>query len=260
MNITLLSDLGMRDAAAATAKAVLMTHAPGSVITDISHNVVQFDVRQAAYLLRVAYRHFPQGTVHITTVDVFSGDTPRLLLAEHDGYFFIVPDNGILQLAFRNEITHVRLCFQLNKPYNFSQWLDKAAKVIDAIQNKQTESFTPYPLKPLARQQLKQLPQGADCTILYVDRYENVVLDLTRAEFNELIGDRSFTIKILRAQDITTISGHYNEVKEGHPLCRFNSAGYMEIAVNHGSAASLLGIDAQNQGSLRYKTVRIFLK
>lgn len=259
MNITLLSDLGTRDPSTATAKAVLMSHVPGAVIMDISHNVAHFDIRQAAYLLRTAYRHFPAGTVHVVAVDIFNNDTPRLLLARYEGYSFIVPDNGILQLAFRNEVKDVQLGFPLEKPFTFAQWLSKAANILEAIVNGNTETFAPYTLAPQVRQ-LQQTPLGIDCNILYVDRFENVVLDITRQEFDEFTKDRTFSIRVLRKQDITTISHTYNEVKESEPLCRFNSAGHLEIAVNHGSAASFLGLDPSNPSSLRYKTVKIFLK
>lgn len=259
MNITLLSDLGIRDPATATAKAVLMSHAPGAAVMDISHNVAHFDVRQAAYLLRTAYRHFPKGTIHVVAVDIFGGDSPKLLLAQYEGYSFIVPDNGILQLAFNNALPEAQLAFALERPYTFAQWLSRAGNMVDAIANGSTTIFAPYTLKPLPRQ-LQQTPLGIDCNILYVDRFENVVLDITRQEFEEVTSGRTFRIRVLRMQDIAVISQAYNEVKEGEPLCRFNSAGYLEIAVNHGSAASFLGLDTSNPGSLRYKTVKIFLQ
>lgn len=259
MNITLLSDLGMRDPSTATAKAVLMSHAPGAAIMDISHNVSPFDVRQAAYLLRTAYRHFPRPTVHVIAVDIFGGDAPKLLLAEHEGYSFICPDNGLLQLAFQNEVTAVQLGYPLERPYTFAQWLSKAANILEAITNGQTQTFAPHTLQPLTRR-LQLTPLGIDCNILYVDRFDNVVLDITKQEFDEAVKNRTFSIRIMRMQDITVISNHYNEAPEGEPLCRFNSAGYMEIAVNHGSAASFVGVDATNPAGVRHAKVKIFLR
>ncbi|MBL7793623.1 MAG: SAM-dependent chlorinase/fluorinase, partial [Saprospiraceae bacterium] len=38
------------------------------------------------------------------------------------------------------------------------------------------------------------------------------------------------------------LSRHYYDVPVGEVLCFFNSAGYLEIAVNMGKAATLMGL------------------
>ncbi|MCB0742194.1 MAG: SAM-dependent chlorinase/fluorinase, partial [Chitinophagaceae bacterium] len=51
-------------------------------------------------------------------------------------------------------------------------------------------------------------------------------------------------------------------VPEGEKLALFNSAGYLEIAINKGNAAGLFGLysysEKLTQGQLSYHTVRIF--
>jgi S-adenosylmethionine hydrolase len=62
---------------------------------------------------------------------------------------------------------------------------------------------------------------------------------------------------------INTISETYANVKEGEKLALFNSAGYLEIAINKGNAAGLFGLQGFNEKSqnqqtrLFYQTVRI---
>jgi S-adenosyl-L-methionine hydrolase (adenosine-forming) len=257
--ITLLSDLGTRDASVTIAKTVLLRYVPGTTIVDISHNVEQYDLQQAAYLLLSAYRHFPAGTVHIVPVDVFSTEKPRMLLAQHDGYYFIAPDNGVLPLAFGAALQDTRLCFEFSKPFSFSEWINKAGQVIELIAAGRDMPYPTYEVKKAPRiWQPKAMPDGVDCNILYIDRYENVVLDITRDQFNEMVRNRPFRIKVMRLDDITTISHNYNDVPEGEPLCRFNNAGFLEIALNHGPAASLLGLRVFNTSNVRYQTIKIF--
>ena len=257
--ITLLSDLGTRDTSVTIAKAILMQHAPDAMVIDISHNVVQYDLQQAAYLLLSAYRHFPAGTVHLLLVDIFAGDAPRMLLAEKDGHYFIAPDNGLLPLAFGTDMSGIRLCSEPGTQYSFTGWIQNAGKVIEAIQQGNTSQFRTTEVKAARRLlQPQAMPLGIDCNILYIDRYENVVLDITRPQFDEFVKGRPFRIKVMRMQDITTISNNYNEVPEGEPLCRFNSAGFLEIALNHEPAASLLGLGTYTTANLRYQTIRIF--
>ena len=62
----------------------------------------------------------------------------------------------------------------------------------------------------------------------------------------------------MRMDDITALSNNYNDVENGEPLCRFNSTGYLELALNHAPAASLLGLDSFNTSNLRYQTIKIY--
>jgi hypothetical protein len=94
--------------------------------------------------------------------------------------------------------------------------------------------------------------------VLYIDRYKNVVLSITRKQFEKIAANRPFTIKLRKVGDITALSARYNDVPEEAPLCRFNSAGFMEIAINHGHAASLLGLDTIEASELKYQSIRIF--
>jgi S-adenosyl-L-methionine hydrolase (adenosine-forming) len=258
--ITLLSDLGTRDASVTVAKAILTRYVPDAAIVDISHHVAQYDLQQAAYLLLSAYKHFPKGSVHLLPVDVFAGDAPRILLAEKEGSFFIAPDNGVLPLAFGLELENTRLCLEFSKPYSFSKWINSAGEIIESLQKSPDKlTFKPYEITEAPRLlQPRNVPFGMDCNILYIDRYENVVLNMTKGQFEEIIKNRPFKIKIMRMKDITTISNNYNDVPEGSPLCRFNDAGFLEIALNHAPAASLLGLSPGSGGNLRYQTVRIF--
>jgi S-adenosyl-L-methionine hydrolase (adenosine-forming) len=257
--ITLLSDLGTRDASVPVVKAILMQHVPAAVIVDISHNVAQYDLQQAAYLILTAYRHFPKGTVHILQVDALAGNAPRILLAEKDGHYFIAPDNGILPLSFETDAGKTWLCFELDKPFTFSDWVHHAGSVAATVRSGKPLPYSVYGVKkPLLHTQHKLVPGGVECNVLYIDRYQNVVLDITKAQFDALVKNKPFRIKVMRAEDINTISTGYNDVPKGAPLCRFNNAGFLEIALNHAPAATLLGLGANNSGNLRYQAVKIF--
>ena len=258
MIVTLLSDLGRRDASVTVAKAILMNYATTSTIVDISHDVAQYDLQQAAYLLVAAYKHFSPGTVHIIPIDVFSGDAPCLLLAKKNDQYFIAPDNGLLSLAFGSEIEHNLRCFEFKKPHRFSDWINSAGKVVLSIQEDSLSAYSPCEVKVAHRQLQPQVtPLGLDCNIRCIDHYGNVVLDITRQQFDDYVKG-PFKIRIMRMDDVTTISNNYNEVPKGKPLCRFNDAGYLEIALNHGSAAAQLGLTSENADNIGYRTIRIF--
>jgi S-adenosylmethionine hydrolase len=92
------------------------------------------------------------------------------------------------------------------------------------------------------------------------------VLDITRNDFEAARKGRNFTIVIKSQETITRISTHYAGMPEGSKVAFFNAAGHLEIAINKGRAASLLGLhtfaEKANQPMLAarryYQRVRIY--
>jgi S-adenosylmethionine hydrolase len=227
------------------AKTTLMSYAPGSVLVDISHHVPLHGLRQAAFLLVSSCRHFPLGSVHIVLVGVFTDEQPRMLLAQKDGHFFIAPDNGILSLAFGSEPFDSWLCHEFNKPFIFREWIVHAGLAISEMHKGGKLPFMPCIVnKSPGILQPGIMPYGVECNILCIDHYENVVLGINKEQFDIIFKNRPFKIQIARMKDITAICHNYNDVPVGAPLCRFDNAGFLEIAVN--------------TNELRYRTIRIF--
>lgn len=104
--------------------------------------------------------------------------------------------------------------------------------------------------------------------ILFIDNFENVVVNITHEEFEEQRKGRSFRIVFKRDEVIDKISEAYADVAEGEKLALFNSAGYLEIAMNKGNAAGLFGLQKftdQSQSQymqtrLFYQTVKVFFE
>ena len=60
--ITLLSDWGLTEHYVASAKGAILSRMPDAVIVDISHNIRQFDIKHASFVMRNAWPFFPEGT------------------------------------------------------------------------------------------------------------------------------------------------------------------------------------------------------
>jgi S-adenosylmethionine hydrolase len=258
--ITLLSDFGLQDASVAIAKGVLMQHVPDAQIVDISHLVETFNIQQAAYLLLSAYSNFPAGSCHVLLFDVFSEPSPRLLLCEFGGHYFIAPDNGILSLAFGETPQNVWKCFTLEAPGLFSDWLRECGKIAA-----QLRTHAPADLQ-LENCELKVAPKhwqpkmdenSAECHVVHIDRYENVVLNITREQFDRVGQGRPFRILFMR-DELSQLSTHFYNVAEGQKLCRFNATGFLEICINRGKAASLFGFKLYREKHFIYNTIKIF--
>lgn len=261
--ITLLSDFGLADASVASAKGVLMQHSPQSVLIDISHQVEPFHLQEAAYLLLATYKSFAPGTCHILLLDIFSEHNPTMLLCEKEGHYFIAPDNGILSLAFGRSIDTVWKCAELQEGSEIRTWLHEAGKIIASLQHKTgTElNLNNCELKIAPQHwQPKVEPSAVECQVIHIDRFENVVINLTREQFEKVGRHRPFRIRFMRDEEITELSTHYHNVKQGEKLCRFNSTGFLEIAINRGKAASLFGLKLHREQHLMYNTIKIYFE
>ena len=97
--ITLTTDFGTKDHYTALVKGAALRRIPEVCIVDISHNIQDFNIVQAAYVFRNSWAAFPEGTVHFITVNDLPKAARQFLLMTHQGHFFIAPDNGILPMA-----------------------------------------------------------------------------------------------------------------------------------------------------------------
>ncbi|HTN47688.1 MAG TPA: SAM-dependent chlorinase/fluorinase [Flavipsychrobacter sp.] len=258
--ITLLSDFGLHDASVAKTKGLLMQKLPEVPILDISHLTAPGHLQQAAYLLASSCDSFPVGCCHIVLCNVFHEKETTMLLCEKNGQYFLAPDNGVLSLAFEGGMDKVWNCHRLKAEDGFRNWVHKAGEVVAAIRDKPAmdTSFSPCELKNAPSHWLPKIdPNTVECHVIHIDRFENVVLNITQKQFEKIGRNRNFRIQFTRSEEITTISKHYTDVKEGEKLCRFNSSGYLEIAINGQNAASLFGLELHSPKHVIYNTIKI---
>lgn len=100
--------------------------------------------------------------------------------------------------------------------------------------------------------------------IIFIDSFENVIVNITRDQFEEQRKGRAFRIVFKRDEIIDRISETYADVAEGEKLAIFNSAGYLEIAINKGNAAGLFGLkgfsEKMRESQLAYQTVKVYFE
>lgn len=241
--ITLFSDFGLRDASVAIAKGILMQYVAAGRIVDITHEVQPFNVKQAAYLFGTAYKNFPKGTCHVLMFDIYASPQPKLILAEYEGHYLLAPDNALLSSAIRDNISNTWLIMEMDATHSFHDWLHAAGKVMAQLQTMLPADIGLQEHQPiLFNAPALQLPYKAMHEVLHVDEFENVVVDLTREQYDMLSEGRQFRVQFTMMESIDEVRENYSDVREGIKLCRFNSNGYLEICINHGKAASLFGL------------------
>lgn len=240
--VTLTTDFGLDDYYVASLKGALLCHEPQLQIIDISHNVKPFDIVQGAFVLKNSYPSFPPGTIHIITVNN-SQEGRSFICLEQGDQFFIGPDNGIFSLIFTNMPQAWRLDptvevspFSMQKTVAASVSHLANAKPLYEVGLPAGDVVQRIALQPvLSTSQLRG-------SVIYVDHYENVAINITEELFEKVRNGRKFALFFKRNDPITHLSRHYTDVPVGETLCLFNAAGFLEIAVSMGKASSLLGL------------------
>jgi len=248
--ITFTTDFGLSDHFVGTMKGVIAGIAPDARVIDISHDIAPHNVMEAAFVISEAWRYFPKRTIHVVVVDPGVGTSRRPILAETDGHFFIAPDNGVLSMV-----------------------LDAAPHKVRAISNAQfmrrevsrtfhgRDVFAPAAAhlakgaKPAAFGKLIQdyiriggtqpSRKGKDAwsgVVLKVDRFGNLITNFLASKFAG-VNTRPFELRA-GTQRIHRLALTYAEVDVGDLFVIAGSSGYLEIAANQTSAASLVGCTA----------------
>lgn len=101
--ITLTTDFGLSDHYVGAIKGVILAINPRATIVDISHDVPAQGIEQAAFILTCAVPHFPPGGIHVAVVDPGVGTDRRPLALDTGDSVFIGPDNGILSAALGDD-------------------------------------------------------------------------------------------------------------------------------------------------------------
>jgi S-adenosylmethionine hydrolase len=267
--VTLSSDIGLRDFAVGAIKGQLLSALPGISITDISHYLSQTNFPQAAYICQAAIGHYPPETIHLILVNCFETPVKYFLLARYRDQWLICPDNGILTMITREkpstllqlDCTGAKTLLDITA--SIISHLPSLLKQSQRLPGKPTQHIVEnYPLRPTVG------PDWMDGQILFIDQFENVVINITKEEFEEQRRGRTFRFAFNRNEVIDGLSDNFSSVTGTSKLAWFNSAGYLEIAIRHGNIAGLFGLqgyaDPNSNGSgtydsrMLYQTVRVF--
>jgi len=78
--------------------------------------------------------------------------------------------------------------------------------------------------------------------VIHVDHFGNLITNIPETDFNILSKGKKFGVKFGR-ETMQKIHDAYKNVDSGDCFLIFNSIGFLEIGINNGHAAQLLGMD-----------------
>lgn len=243
--VTLTTDFGYKDYYTAVLKGQILSYSPAINLVDITHNINNYDIVQAAYIFKNSWPAFPKGSIHLISVGECLSDTPPFIVFEHQEQFFIGPNNGLFSLIFKEFSTKV---------YALPKVKDKApeevyARAIEQLVSGQSPGKIGQPVEQLVERIALQAvisPSQIRGSVIYIDNYENVILNINKALFEKVGRKRPFSLYFKRNDPITKLSRQYTDVAVGETLCLFNATNHLEIAINMGKASSMLGLKVED--------------
>ncbi len=249
MLITLTTDFGLRDPYVGIMKGVIARIAPQANIIDITHDIEPQNMMQAAVVLESLLDYFPATTIHVAVVDPTVGSHRAPIAVQTDRYLFIGPDNGIFTAALSRESQ--RAAVELNNPAYHLHPTSRTFHGRDIFAPAAAHLAAGVPLaelgEPIEQLVTLDLPQPQlhadhiEAHVVYVDRFGNLVTDLSRDTFDTWRRNVPHALTVtVNNKTIYGIRDTYADVDKGELLAHFSSTSRLEIAARNTSAAKRL--------------------
>jgi len=233
--ITLLTDFGSFYPAAV--KGVILSQAQDVNIVDVAHDIPPQDVRAGAFALLATAKYFPTGTIHLAVVDPGVGSERLSIAIESGGHFFVGPDNGLLMPAARSlgrpRAYKIALDLHPSRTFHGRDVFAPAAAML-AMGSQPQDMGPEIRPKDLSFGTPRRTKKGIEAAVIYVDRFGNLITNMRKPPPGQV---RLKGIKLKAAET-------YSQARRIEPLITMGSHGFLEIAVNKGSAAEAFGLKA----------------
>ncbi len=259
--IVFLTDYGLDDEFVGVCHGVIARIAPDARVIDLSHGIPPQDVLRGALVLAAALPFMPEDAVYLAVVDPGVGG-PRGAIAVQTahGPLLVGPDNGLLSLAWQ-ELGGPETAVEITAPDVLLEPVSATFHGRDVFAPAAAHLANVADLRDLGPEvavddlQHVHLP-APDITdgelaavILGVDRFGNLQLNARPDDLAEagLEGLQRLRLRHAGGTSEITPARTFDDVPPGELALIEDSAGFLAVAANRGSAARLLGISAGMQ-------------
>lgn len=253
--IAVITDFGLDNWYPGVMKGAILDVNPDARIVDLCHNIARHDISEAAFVLGVSFSYFPEGAIFVCVVDPGVGGERRNLIVETDQYLFVAPDNGLLtNISNRVKVRNAYSVRQgeYTRVINGDTFLgrDIFAPIAAHLSlgtppgeiGEEVDSILTIPLRKPYLNRKNNITAKAG----YIDSFGNIItnvnLDYLKKVFSGRIPWDNCIVRIC-GREIQGIKRFYAESSRGELAALINSWGYLEIAVNRGSAYDMLGCE-----------------
>jgi S-adenosylmethionine hydrolase len=252
--ITFLTDFGLQDDFVGTCHGVMKRIAPDVDVIDVTHGIGPGHILQGALVLKNALPYMPVG-VHLAVVDPGVGGARRpLALRDAEGRLYVGPDNGLLipaaerfgGVAEAHELANPKYALDsVSRTFHGRDLFSPAAAHL-ALGVPLQELGPPVDPDALARVELPQPEVGHSrirATVLAVDRFGNVALNLTRDHLEKasIVPGTRVELASKGNRFFAVAARTFDDASPGDLILYEDSYRNLAVAVSRGSAAAVLG-------------------
>jgi S-adenosylmethionine hydrolase len=266
--ITFLTDFGLQDDFVGTCHGVMLRIAPEARIVDVTHGLAPAAVLQGALVLANTLPYMPMG-VHLAVVDPGVGSARRpLVLRDGEGRLHVGPDNGLLVPAAErlggivaaHEIANPTYALDtVSRTFHGRDLFAPAAAHL-ALGVDPAELGPPLDPRELVRLELPAPevgPSRVRATVLYVDRFGNVALNLVRdhLEQADVQPGRRVELQIGPDRYYAVAARTFADARPGDLILYEDAYRNIALAISRGSASALLGVRPGQELLIRLESV-----
>ncbi len=243
--IVLLTDFGLQDVYVGVMKGVIYTINPSVTLVDLTHEIPRQNILAASFALQESVPFFPDNTIYLAVVDPGVGSDRKPLAISFERGILVGPNNGIFTGVTNNyeiqeirELTNRKYWLNPNPSNTFhgrdifapvAAYLSKGITMAQLGNQLKKEDLVGLPLPPL-----QVTPTEIIGAIQYIDIYGNLVTNIPA----KLLENKNWYV----TDKGIIIHPHptYSSVGVNQLVALIGSHGYLEIAVNQGSAKMVL--------------------
>jgi S-adenosylmethionine hydrolase len=248
--IALFTDFGTRDAYVAQLKGAILSINPHAVLIDLGHDVGQFHIRQAAYLLEKSARYFPAGTIFVAVVDPGVGSARRPLLVHTQAHkFYIGPDNGLFTCVLERELLQAAYILQ-QTAYFLTPHVSATfhgRDIFGPVAAHLSLGVDPVCFGPcltevvtLPRTMPRVVGRTVEGEIVHIDHFGNILTNIPSDLLREIQPGQTVSITIHGTTQTVPFLTTYAEGQKGRLICLISSDNEFEVACRQGSASDYL--------------------
>ena len=250
MLITFLTDFGLEDDFVGTCHGVMKRIAPEVEILDITHGIQPQGILQGSLVLANTLPYLPEG-VHLAVVDPgVGGDRREVAIRGQNGRFYVGPDNGLLVPAAEklggvsaaHEITNREYALEpVSATFHgrdiFSPAAAHLAKGLDLAEL--GPAVEPHSLRRLEVPKADISERRIRACCLYVDRFGNMQLNLTRADVERLgaVPGTQVELELNSERYYAVAARTFADARDGEIILYEDAYENIAIAISGGSAA-----------------------
>jgi S-adenosylmethionine hydrolase len=257
--ITFLTDFGLQDDFVGTCHGVMKQIAPEVEIIDLTHGIPPQSVLQGAIVLASTIGYMPKG-VHLAVVDPGVGGPRRpLALEDGDGRQYVGPDNGLLLPAARR--AGIVAAHELANPEYALESISRTFHARDLFAPAAAHLALGVPLEqlgpPIRPEALVSLdlpiPDLSDgsavATVLYIDSFGNIALNLTREDVESIgiVAGSRVEFELVGEHYYAVMARTFADARPGDVILYEDSYRNMSVAISRGSAARMLHASPGNR-------------